>query len=365
MRNGPGRRNKPYYQFVTNSCDIPPIYNKQALIKCKRIEKTSFVKRDFNEEARKIVELFYSDKKNIKLISSVLCYLFVTIDKKHHNIISNVEKYLEKHSNIKIPLSREIPIAFDNAIDTVLNKMKHSTTTKHWNIQKEFEHVLNILLTECIHHPKNLHIHKSSFKHRYPNILRLLKETIAPLLKKHNVLFKILKALNTTCGDNVMTYFPNIDNTFAIQYFVKLRNIMYDDEECKKAIGYNLYIFLSKKTDKISYFRYFNNLFTKNQADIHKILQCISENPNFTKRLVKKALCKLTSEQYEENIEPLPITKLENFIAKSASETKKIARKCRTMANNAFVVAKMGTSVWTIGKKLESKFPGIAKTLFF
>lgn len=360
MRNGIGHGNKPYYQFVRKSDDIPTLYNKKALIKYKKPEKSSFTKRDFNDEAQKIIHMILSDKKNIKLISSIVCYLFITIDKKHHHVIKNIEMYLETHNKISIPSSSEIPVIFDKVINVVLNNAK-ANISKEFNIQKEIEHILHILLTECIYHTKDLHIHRSSFKHRYPNILRLLKDTIVPLLQKHQILFKILQMLNETCGEKVMVYFPNSNNRNAIEYFIKLRNMVYDDEECKKAIGYNLYVFFSKKTNKLSQVRYINELLTKNKTDIHKILKCISENPNFTKRLLKNALHKISNNNEQQSV----ASKLENFITKSTIQTKNIARKCRTMANNVFVLAKMGTSLYTVGKKLENKFPGIAKSLFF
>lgn len=316
---------KPYYQFVKKSNDIPSFYNNN---------KNDNDVRDFNTDAKKLIDILISDKVNTKLISSIICYVFMTIDKKHHHIISTIEKYLNKHKNISIPPSCEIPIIFDNAFDVVLNNMK-----KGWsNLNLNFSH-----FTDCIYHTKNIHIRDETLKNRYPNILRLFKTTLIPIIKKHDILFKIFQAFN------ILSYLP----TQGSHFFIKLRDMIYNSEECKKAIAYNIYIFWSKKTDKLYYINYIHNILTKNKTDIHKILKCISENPNFTKRLLKNALHKITSETTDKE-EVTSISKI----------SKNIARKCRTIANNAFVLAKMGTSVYTIGKKLENKFPGFSKALW-
>lgn len=356
-------RNKPYYQFITNSDEIPSLYNKQSFIKTqnKHIE-TSFVIEDINTNIHNKINAFYSEKKNIKLISSIFCYFLMTIDKKHNRFIMNIEKYLDKHKNITVPSSSEIPIIIDNVVDTVLKQIKESMTNFD-DLQNEIQQAVNILLTECIFHTQDLHIHKTSFKKRYPNILRLLKDTFAPILVKHNILEKFMIMLNETCGNIIPSYLPYIENEKSISYFSKLRDIIYNDEECKKAFGYNIYIFLSKKTNRISYIRYLNNVL-KHKQEIHNILDCISNNPNFVKRLLKQALCKIAPiDNCDENVRSS--STLHNFINISKTQTKQIARKCRTMVNNVFVIAKMGKSVYTIGKQFENKFPGVAKSLFF
>lgn len=353
-------RNKPYYQFIINSDEIPPLYNKQSLVKTEK--KNITVIEDFNANIHNKINAFYSDKKNIKLISSIFCYFLMTIDKKHNHFIMNLEKYLDKHKNITIPSSSEIPIIIDNVVDTGLKQIKESMINFD-DLQNEIQQAIHILLTDCIFHTQDLHIHKTSFKKQYPNILRITRDTFVPILVKHNILEKIIIIVNETCGNIITSYLPYIENEKSKSYFSKLRDMIYNDEECKKAFGYNIYIFLSKKTNKISYIRYLNNVL-KHKQEIHNILECISNNPNFVKRLLKQALCKIAPmDNYDKNIDPS--STMQNFINISKTQTKQIARKCRTIVNNIFVISKMGKSVYTVGKKIENKFPGIAKSLFF
>jgi hypothetical protein len=355
---------KPYYQFVTKSDDIPLLYNKTNLIKnLNKNKKSSSVDENFDIEIYEKIQAIFSDKKNIKLLSSIFCYFLMTIDKKHHHFISNIEKYLKKHKNIIVPPSSEIPIIFDNVVGVVLKTIQENML-KNYDIQKEIHKTVDIVLNDFIIQTDNLRMHKTSFKKQYPNILRLARDTFAPLVKKHNILEKLIIILNETSENALQSFLQNNTNIKSTSYFHDLRNSIYNDENIKTAIGYNLYIFLSKKTTKVSYIRYFNNILTQNKHDIHSILDCVSENPNFVKRLLKQALFKIAPTNEHNEIISSAST-LDKIINISTNKTKKIARKCRTIVNNIFVIAKMGKSVYNIGNKIEKTFPGIAKSLFF
>lgn len=345
---------KPYYQFVTKSDDIPQFYNKKSLIKS--------LKKNMKSEINEKIQAFFSDKKNIKFLSSIFCYFLMTIDRKHHHFILNIETYLEKHKNITIPSSSEIPTFFDNVVNVILKKVQENMLM-YYDIQKEIHQTVDILLNDCIFQTDNLHMHKTSLKKRYPNILRLARDTFVPLFKKHDILRKLIIVLNETSDNAIQSFLPNIESIKSTPYLVKFKDSLYNDENLKIVIGYNLYIFLSKKTNKVSYIRHFNNILNQNKHDIHGILECISKNPNFVKRLLKQVLLKIAPKNECEVI--TSASTLDNFINISTNQTKKIARKCRTVVNNIFVMAKMGKSIYNIGNKIEKTFPGIAKSLFF
>ena len=371
-------KNKPYHIFIYRSKDIPQYYNKKNNKQSERSDTNYQIPRNSEAEIKNLINSLFSDKKNIKLLSSILCYLFMTFDAKHHNIISNIENYIERHQNITIPFSSEIPIIIDDIINAISNKIKNKVSNNN-HIQKEIEGILHILLTECIHHTKTVKVHTTSLKHKYPFILNFFKTVLIPIAQKHDIVIKLTQAFNDAYGNKLVKYLHDLHNnayfikeTIQQDYFIQMRNMIYKDEECKKAIGYNIYIFLSKKTGQLSHIRYVNNLLTKNNIDIHKILTCISENPNFAKRLLKKLLHRFLSNSCEQTNAPIDKTDdtqktltsmAKSFLTKSTIQTKNLMRKCRSISNNVIVVTKMGRSLFTIGKTLENKFPGISKTL--
>jgi hypothetical protein len=347
MRNGI-RYRKPYFQFIRNSKDIPsfPIYYIKDKLKN---QKKEFIHKP---DIRLLLNSLLFNKKNIKVCSSILCYLFVTFDKNHHDIILIIDKYLGKHK-ISIPNSSEIPQIFNKVINTLLYQLKTklSNISDDLYLQKQIEHSIQIILTDCIF--KNIDISTCSLKERYPNILQLFHDVILPFVKKYDIPTKMLNVLHGT-NENLENKLTSLLSNLQ-KYFKRMRDILYHNENLKKTIGYNLYIFLSKKSDKISHIPFFSNILSKHKNDIHKILTCISNNPHFTKRLIKKILGKISS----------ILTQNKASINHNiTSPTKHILRKCRSMVNNIFVFTKMGTSLYTVGKKVETKFPGISKTLF-
>ena len=349
MRNGI-RYRKPYFQFIRNSKDIPsfPIHYIKNKLKNE--------KREFKHkpDIHSLLNTLLFNKTNIQICSSILCYFFITFDKNHHDIILIIDKYLEKH-NVSIPNSSEIPQIFNKVINTLLYQLKTKLTniSDDLYLQKQIEHSIQIIITDCIFNNHNIDISTCSLKERYPNILQLFNNVILPFVKNYNILTKILNILhesNENLENKLISFLYN-----SQKYFKRMINILYHNENLKKTIGYNLYIFLSKKTDKISHIPFFTNILSKHKNDIHKILTCISNNPHFTKRLVKNILGKISFilSQNKDSIN-------QNI----TSPSKNILRKCRSMVNNIFVFTKMGTSLYTVGKKIETKFPGISKTLF-
>ena len=360
MRNGIHDK-KPYIQFIRYSNDIPSFHT--SFIKNKKRKKENITtKRDLKHEIQIFINSIISDKKNIRLFSSIVCYFFVTFDKKHMNIVTIIEKYLGKH-NISIPNSSEIPKIFERIINAFINQFKQLFDTKHSDIlklQNQIEHSIKIIVTDCIYHPENINIQTCSFKQRYPNILNLFKNVIFPVFQKYNVLSKMVNSLDILCTKNSnienspIINFLCFRNTNAHQYLKKIRNMIYHNENYKKSIGHNLYILLSNKTDKISHIPFFSQLLSNHTHDINKILKSISNNPHFTKRFVKKILGKISS-----LLSPNKTTSENNHNV--IYHTKNILRKCRMVVNNVFVFSKIGTSLYPVGKKLENKFPGISK----
>lgn len=347
MRNGI-RYRKPYFQFIRNSKDIPSFHIYYIKNKLKNKKKEIKHKPD-------IISLLNSlllDKKSIQVCSSILCYLFITFDKNHHDIILIIDKYLEKH-NISIPNSSEIPQIFNKVINTLLYQLKTklSNISDDYYLQKQIEHSIQIIITDCKF--QNIDISTCSLKTRYPNILQLFQNVILPFVKEYDIHTKILNVLHETNENFENKLISLLSN--SQKYFKRMIDILYHNENLKKTIGYNLYIFLSKKSDKISHIPFFSNILSKHKNDIHKILTCISNNPHFTKRLVKKILGKVSSILSQNKA---------SFNQNITSPTNHILRKCRSMVNNILVLTKMGTSLYTVGKKIETKFPGISKTLF-